>query len=87
MEINGSFIKIEFVDTFNIINEAVLDTYKASYTNPFDKDRIKILKARKSTDFHKKDTLVLKFMGEPSSIFQLDFVKTPAELLEREILQ
>ena len=69
------------------VAEAVLDAYKASYTKPFDRDRIKILKARKSTDFKEKDTLALKLVGGPFSMFHLDFVKTPEELLEREILQ
>jgi len=69
------------------VAEAVLDAYKASYTKPQDRDRIKILKARKSTDFQKKDTLALKLLGGPFSMFQLDFVKNPEELLEREILQ
>jgi len=69
------------------VGEAVLDSYKASYTKPLDRDRIKILKARKSTDFQKKDTLALKLVGGPFSMFQLDFVKSPEEILEREILQ
>jgi hypothetical protein len=69
------------------VAEAVLDAYKASYTKPMDRDRIKILKARKSTDFQKKDTLVLKLLGGPFSMFQLDFVKNPEELLEKKILQ
>ena len=69
------------------VGEAVLDSYKASYTKPLDRDRIKIFKARKSTDFQKKDTLALKLVGGPFSMFQLDFVKSPEEILEREILQ
>ncbi len=69
------------------VAEAVLDAYKASYTKPLDRDRIKILKARKSTDFQKKDTLALKLVGGPFSMFQLDFVKSPGEILEREVLQ
>ena len=69
------------------VSEAVLDTYKSSYTNPFERDRIQILKARKSTDFQKKDTLALRLQGGPYSMFRLDFVKNPTELLEREILR
>lgn len=69
------------------VSEAVLDAYKSSYTKPFDKDRIKILKARKSSDFQKKDTLALKLRGGPYLMFLLDFVKTPGELLQRDVLQ
>ena len=69
------------------VSEAVLDAYKAAYTKPFDSDRVKILKARKRGDFQKKDTLALKLRGGPYSMFHLDFVKNPGELLEREILK
>ena len=67
------------------VSEAVLDAYKSPYTG-FERDRVKILKARKSSDFQMKDTLALKLQGGPYSMFRLDFVKNPGELLEREIL-
>ena len=68
------------------VSEAVLDAYKPAYSG-FERDRIKILKARKSSDFQMKDTLALKLQGGPYSMFRLDFVKHPDELLEREVLQ
>jgi len=69
------------------VSEAVLDAYMAAYTKPFDNDRVKILKARKRGDFQKKDTLALKLRGGPALMFRLDFVKTPGELLEQEVLK
>ncbi len=69
------------------VSEAVLDGYKASYTHVTDTDRVKIFKGRKSTDVRKMDTIVLKLQGGPQSMFQLDLVKNPAELLEREMME
>jgi len=69
-----------------VVSEAVLDAYKAPYSSLFEKDRISILKARKSSDFQKKDLIAMKLQGGPYSMFQLDFIKNPAELLERRAL-
>ena len=69
------------------VSEAVLDAYNAAYTNPFDRDRLIIVKARKSSDFQKKDTLALKLQGGPFIMFQLDFVKKPGNLLQSDILE
>lgn len=68
------------------IAEAVLDIYKASYTNEMDYDRIKIFKGRKSYDVKKMDTVVFKFQGGPKTSFLLDVVKNPANVLSPEIL-
>jgi len=69
------------------VSEAVIDAYNASYTKLIDHNRLKILKARKSSDFQKKDTLALKLRGGPFIMFQLNFVKKPGELLQYDILQ
>jgi len=69
------------------VSEAVLDGYKASYTHITDMDRVKIYKGRKSTAVRKMDTIVLKLQGGPQSMFQMDLVKNPAELLEREMME
>jgi len=68
------------------IAEAVLDIYKASYTNQFDYDRIKIYKGRKSYDVKRMDTVIFKFQGGPKTSFLLDIVKNPANVLSQEIL-
>ncbi len=69
------------------VAEAVLDTYKAAYNNSFDNDKIKILIARKRTDYKKNDTLVVKLSGGPLALFYLDFVKYPGEILNKDIFQ
>ncbi len=69
------------------VSEAVLDAYNSAYNNPFDHNRLKILKARKSSDFRKKDTLALKLRGGPFILFQLDFVKMPGNLLQSDIME
>ncbi len=63
------------------VSEAVLDVYKAAYTKRTDKDRIKILKARKTAYIQKKDTIALKLKGGPFVMLNLDFVKNPSDLL------
>ncbi len=68
------------------VSEAVLDGYKAPYSSIFDMDRVSIKKARKSSDFNNRDTVILKLQGGPHTMFQLDFVKNPGELLDREML-
>ncbi len=68
------------------VSEAVLEGYKSSYSSIFDMDRVSIKKARKSSDFKNRDTVILKLQGGPHTMFQLDFVKNPGELLDREML-
>jgi hypothetical protein len=68
------------------VSEAVLKGYKASYTSIFDMDRVSIMKARKSSDFKNRDTVILKLQGGPLSMFQLDFVKDPGELLDKNVM-
>lgn len=68
------------------VSEAVLSGYKAPYTSMFDADRVLINKARKSSDFNNRDTLMLKMQGGPHTMFQLDFAKNPGELLDLELL-
>jgi hypothetical protein len=69
------------------VSEAVLDGYKASYTSLTDIDRVKIFKGRKSRDVKKMDTLILKLQGGPQTMFQLDMVKNPMELFDREVME
>ncbi len=66
------------------VAEAVIDGYKSSYTNDIDADRLKIFKGRKSQDVKKMDTLLFKLQGGPQTMFMLDIVKNPLELLSEE---
>ena len=68
------------------VSEAVLDGYKAPYSSIFEMDRVSIKKARKSSDFNNRDTVIMKLKGGPHTMFQLDFVKNPGELLDMEML-
>jgi hypothetical protein len=68
------------------VSEAVLDCYKASYTNVVDLDRVKIFKGRKSQDVMKMDTIIFKLQGGPLTMFMLDIVKNPGELFEEGIM-
>jgi hypothetical protein len=68
------------------VSEAVLDGYKASYTNVGDMDRVKIFKGRKSQDVKNMDTILFKLQGGPQTMFMLDVVKNPGELFEDEVM-
>jgi hypothetical protein len=65
------------------ISEAVVDIYKASYTQPNEEDRTRVFKGRKSANVKKADTLVVKLQGGPSVSLMLDVAKYPY-LLEME---
>lgn len=69
------------------VAEAVLDVYKASYTDDFDFDRVKIYKGRKSQDVKKMDTILFKFQGGPKTSFLLDVIKTPGNILSNDMLE
>ena len=68
------------------VSEAVLDGYKGSYTKVADMDRVKIFKGRKSMNVKKMDTVLVKLQGGPQTMFLLDIVKNPMELLEKEAM-
>jgi hypothetical protein len=61
-----------------IVSEAVLHTYKSSYTDNYEKDQIKIIKARKSQDIQSTDSVILKLKAGLGTTLLLDIVKKPA---------
>ncbi len=63
------------------IAEALIDIYKASYTNVLDNDRVQIYKGRKSNDVKHADTLLVKMKGGPRISLLLDAVKHPTTLI------
>lgn len=69
------------------IAEAVLETYKVSYTNYFGEDRVKVLIGRKGQDVKKMDTLLVKLQGGPVTPFYLDIVKNPDNIFSDEHLK
>ncbi len=69
-----------------IVSEAVLQTYKSSYTKPDEKEQIKIIKARTSRDISKADTVILKLKAGLGTTLLLDIVKHPAYFFSEENL-
>lgn len=65
------------------ISEAVVDIYKAGYTDA-RKDQVQIFKGRKSEDVTKMDTLVFKLQGGPATVLLFDIIKSPSSLLTDE---
>ena len=60
--------------TYVSLSEAVLEINNQSYTS-FRRDAVKLYKARKSTDYRKIDTLVIKLKGGPYNTLYLDIIK------------
>ena len=56
------------------ISEAVVDIYKAPYSN-LQEDQVKIYKGRKSSNVKKADTLMVRLQGGPNVLMLLDIVK------------
>ena len=56
------------------IAEAVVDIYKAPYSNNQD-DQVKIYKGRKGTNVKKADTLMVQLQGGPNVAMLIDIVK------------
>ncbi len=73
-------------NTYVGLSEAVVDIYKAPYTNNMD-DRIRIFKGRKGMDERKMDTLLFKLQGGPVTALLLDAMKNPNILIDEDMLQ
>lgn len=56
--------------------ESVVDVLKAPYTSA-RRDMVSLYKVRKSTDYHRLDTLVFKLMGGPYNNLFTDLMKHP----------
>jgi hypothetical protein len=67
------------------LSEAVVQIYKQPYRN-INSDHIKLLKTRKSADYSKLDTLVLKLMGGPFNTLILDIMKNPNMIISYETI-
>ncbi|NNF20271.1 MAG: carboxypeptidase-like regulatory domain-containing protein [Flavobacteriaceae bacterium] len=65
------------------LSEAVVNIYKTPYTTGRN-DVVELYKARKSTDYSKLDTLVLKLQGGPYNTLFVDIVKYPDYLFTEE---
>ncbi|WP_323027884.1 carboxypeptidase-like regulatory domain-containing protein [Gelidibacter japonicus] len=58
------------------LSEAVVEIYREPYASS-KSDKIKLIKARKSTDYNRLDTLALKLEGGPFSALYADVIKYP----------
>jgi len=68
------------------LSEAVLQIYKQPYKS-MNSDHVKLLKTRKSADYSKIDTLVLKLMGGPFNTLILDIMKNPNMILSYDAIE
>lgn len=58
------------------LSEAIVEIYREPYSST-KADRIKLIKARKSTDYNRLDTLAVKLQGGPFSTLYADLIKYP----------
>ena len=67
------------------LSEAVVKIHKQPYNN-VKNDHIELIKARKTTDYSKLDTLALKLQGGPFSNLYTDIIKYPEFIFTPEDL-
>lgn len=65
------------------LSEAVVTIFKTPYTSS-RRDAIQMFKSRKSTDYSKLDTLVLKLQGGPFNALYVDVMKYPEYIFSEE---
>ncbi len=65
------------------LSEAVVSIFKTPYTSP-RRDAVQMYKSRKSTDYSKLDTLVLKLQGGPFNALYVDVMKYPEYIFGEE---
>lgn len=65
------------------LSEAIVSIYKQPYTNS-RRDNIKLLKARKSTDYTRLDTIAVKLQGGPFNALYVDLMKYPQYLFTED---
>jgi hypothetical protein len=63
--------------TYVSIGEALVEIFKAPYSNDLRYDGSRIYKGRKSTDLEKVDTVLFKLQGGPVTSLELDLAKNP----------
>ncbi|HVN56705.1 MAG TPA: carboxypeptidase-like regulatory domain-containing protein [Bacteroidales bacterium] len=73
--------------TYVSIGEALVEIFKAPYSNALRFDGTRIYKGRKNVDTEKVDTLLFKLQGGPVTSLQLDIVKNPEQILTQESMK
>jgi len=67
------------------LSEAVVTIFKTPYTST-RRDAVQLYKARKSTDYDKLDTLVLKLQGGPFNALYVDVMKYPEYIFTEDAM-
>jgi hypothetical protein len=73
--------------TYVTIGEAVVEIFKAPYSNDVRSDGTRIYKGRKNSDVEKMDTVLFKLQGGPVSVLQLDIAKNTESILTKEAME
>jgi len=73
--------------TYVSIGEAVVEIFKAPYSNDLRYDGVRIYKGRKSTDVEKVDTVLFKLQGGPTTSLELDMAKNPEAILTMDAMK
>lgn len=73
--------------TYVSIGEAVVEIFKAPYSNDLRYDGARIYKGRKGSDVEKMDTVLFKLQGGPVSVLQLDIVKNTESILTYDAMK
>jgi len=71
---------------YMMVSEAILENFKAGYSSEA-LDQVKILKGRKSDDFTRQDSVMLKLKGGLNTMLLLDVVKNMPEFMTGEHLE
>lgn len=72
--------------TYASLSEAVIDIYKQPLESN-SKDYVKLHKARKSTDYRKVDTLLIKLQGGPYNNLAMDMIKNQDLFFTEDIFE
>ena len=67
------------------LSEAVVEIHKKPY-NSWSKDEVSLVKARKSADYERLDTLALKLRGGPFNTLHIDLMKNPQFIFDEDQL-
>ncbi|MBG0858386.1 MAG: carboxypeptidase-like regulatory domain-containing protein [Bacteroidales bacterium] len=73
--------------TYVSIGEAVVEIFKAPYSNDLRYDGARIYKGRKSSDVERMDTILFKLQGGTTSVLLLDIAKNTELILTRDAMK
>ena len=73
--------------TYVSIGEAVVEIFKAPYSNDIRFDGARIYKGRKGADVEKMDTVLFKLQGGPVTVLQLDIAKNTESILTMDAMK